>query len=188
MLEYEKKIMLTEDEYLSIVMLMCRCVTPQTQTNYYFDDDNFSMNKKGATYRIRAKDGKYKATIKNHNTEQQECSTEVDLVEKLEFDPQIFDMFGLHYQGELVTDRVVIYKDSVCEVVLDRNMYLGHTDFELEVEYCRESEQRAQVFIESIAEYLVATEQLADVEELLVRVGKGGSKSERFFKRLESCK
>ena len=38
MLEYEKKIMLTADEYLSILMLMCKYVPMQTQTNYYFDN------------------------------------------------------------------------------------------------------------------------------------------------------
>ena len=147
MLEYEKKIMLTEDEYLSILMLMCKYAPMQTQTNYYFDNDNLSMNEKGITCRIRAKDGKYKVTVKNHNAEHPDCSIEVDLVEKAEFDPQIFNVFGLHHQGELVTDRVVMHKDSMCEMVLDRNVYLGHTDFELEVESSKESERRAQTLI-----------------------------------------
>lgn len=188
MLEYEKKIMLSADEYLSILMLMCKYVPMQTQTNYYFDDNNFTMNKKGITCRIRAKDGKYKATVKNHNTDHSECSIEVDLVEKAEFDPQIFNVFGLHHQGELVTDRVVMHKDSTCEVALDRNVYLGHTDFELEVEYCKGSEQRAKMLVENIAECLVATEQLTGIDELLSRVGQKGSKSQRFFERLKKLK
>ena len=57
-LEYEKKIMLTADEYFSILLLVCRDVPVQTQTNYYFDNDDLSMNKKGITCRIRPKDGK----------------------------------------------------------------------------------------------------------------------------------
>ena len=56
MLEHEKKIMLTEDEYLSILMLMCKYAPMQTQTNYYFDNDDLLMNEKGITCRIRAKD------------------------------------------------------------------------------------------------------------------------------------
>ncbi len=185
MLEYEKKIMLTADEYFSILMLVCRDVPLQTQTNYYFDNDDLSMNKKGITCRIRAKDGKYKTTVKNHNASHPDCSTEVDLGENTEFDPQIFKVFGLHYLGKLTTDRVVIYKEATCEMVLDRNVYLGHTDFELEVEYCKDSERRAQVLIENIAEYLIATEQLTTIADFLVRIGQGGSKSHRFFKRLK---
>ncbi len=188
MLEYEKKIMLTEDEYLAIFMLMCKNVPVQTQINYYFDDDDLSMNKKGITCRIRAKDGKYKATVKKHNTEHHDCSIEVDLVEKTEFDPLIFNVFGLCHKGELVTNRVIIYKDSTCEMALDRNVYLGHTDFELEVEYCRESEGRAQTLIDNIGECLVATEQLTGIVEFIARIGQGSSKSQRFFERLKNLK
>ena len=188
MLEYEKKIMLTADEYISILILMCKHAPMETQTNYYFDNDDLSMNKNGITCRIRAKDGKYKATIKNHNAKYPDCSIEVNLVEKSEFDPQIFNVFGLHYQGELITDRVVMHKDSTCEVVLDRNAYLGYTDFELEVEYSKGSEHRAQTVIENIGECLVATEQLMGIDEFVARVGQWKSKSQRFFERLKNGK
>ena len=187
MLEYEKKIMLTANEYFSIIMLMCRYIPMQTQTNYYFDNDDLSMNEKGITCRIRAKDGKYKATIKNHNAEHPDCSVEVDLVEKTEFDPQIFNVFGLHHQGVLITDRVVMHKDSVCEMVLDRNTYLDNTDFELEVEYSKEGEQRAKTLIENIGDCL-ATKQLTGNDDFITRIGKGGSKSQRFFERLKKLK
>lgn len=188
MLEYEKKIMLTADEYFSILQAMCKYVSIESQTNYYFDNDDLSMNKKGITCRIRAKNSKYTATIKNHNTENPDCSIEVDLVEKSEFDPRIFNVFGLHYQGELLTDRIVMHKDSMCKMVLDRNVYLGHTDFELEVEYCKGSERSAQRLIENIAECLVEAEHLSGTDEFLTRIGQGGSKSQRFFERLKSCK
>ena len=188
MLEYEKKIMLTADEYLSILMLMCKYVPMQTQTNYYFDDDEFSMNEKGITCRIRGKNGKFKATIKNHNVESPDCSVEVDLVEKTEFESQIFNVLGLHHQGELITDRVVIHKDPVCEMVLDRNVYLGHTDFELEVEYSKESEQEAQKLIESIGDYLVSTGQLTGIDAFINRIGQAKPKSQRFFDKLKKVK
>ena len=188
MLEYEKKIMLTADEYLSILMLMCKYVPMQTQTNYYFDNDDLSMNAKGITCRIREKNGKYKATVKNHSAVHPDCSIEVDLVEKTEFDPQIFNVLGLHYQGKLVTDRVIMHKDSTSEMVLDRNVYLDHTDFELEVEYSKESENRAQTLIDNIGECLVATEHLTGIDEFIARIGQGKSKSQRFFERLKNKK
>lgn len=188
MFEYEKKVKLTVGEYFSIVMSMCKCSPIESQINYYFDGDDFFMHKKGITCRIRFKNDKYKATVKNHNVKHPECSIEVDLMEKTEFEPEIFNAFGLRCQGELATDRIILYKDSDCEMVLDRNSYLGRMDFELEVEYCKGSEQKAKTLIENIAECLVETKQLTCVDEFLSRVGQGGSKSQRFFERLKNLK
>lgn len=188
MLEYEKKIILTADEYHSILKRLCKDIPRQIQTNYYFDNDDLAMNEKGVTCRIRQKGGKYKATIKSHNAEHPDCSIEVDLSEKTEFDPQIFTVFGFHHQGELVTERVVIHKDSTCEMVIDRNVYLGHTDFELEVEYGKGGEGQAQMLIEDIATCLAAAGRLTNIDAFIARVGQGGSKSQRFFERLKSSK
>ena len=67
MTELEKKL---EDEY-DYLMEHLRNESPllqmpiTTQINYYFDTDDFSMNRQNTTFRIRLKDGKYKATMKN---------------------------------------------------------------------------------------------------------------------------
>ena len=184
MLEYEKKIMLTANEYYTLAMTSrCRNMPKQLQTNYYFDDNDFTMNKKGITCRIRHKNGKYTACVKNHNTNHSDCSMELNLSEDVKFDPQFFKTIGLYCQGELVTERIVIYKDSTCEIMLDRNIYLGHTDFELEVEYCKDSEQKAQKLIKSIAEYLTVARHSEESESFLKRIGQGKSKSQRFFER-----
>lgn len=181
MLEYEKKIMLTEDEYLAIVKLLCKDLPVKTQTNYYFDTDNLDMNSNGITCRIREKDGRYKATIKSHCAERPDCSVEEDLSEKTEFDPSSFTGFGLCYQGELVTDRIVVQKDSDCELVIDCNTYLGHKDFELEIEYREESEHMAQALLESVAEILIAVKLLNDGQAFIDRAKQSKSKSHRFF-------
>ena len=183
MLEYEKKIMLTAEEYLTIVKLMRQCVLTQTQINYYFDTDDFAMNKNGITCRIRAKDGKYSTTIKYHDTDHPDCSVEEDLFEKTEYNPNIFNALGLRYQGELVTERIVLHRDSDCEMVIDRNTYFDYTDFEIEVEYCKDSEHRAQLLLEGIAEALVAEKVLTDMNVFLARTRQGKSKSQRFFQR-----
>ena len=184
MLEYEKKIMLTANEYHTLAMSnRCKNIPKQLQTNYYFDDDDFSMNKKGITCRIRYKNGKYKACIKNHNTNHCDCSMELNLPEDVKFDPHFFKTLGLQGQGELVTERIIIYKYAMCEVVLDRNIYLGHTDFELEVEYCQEGEPKAEKLIKSIAEYLTVARHSEESESFLKRIGQGKSKSQRFFER-----
>jgi len=180
--EYEKKLMLTEAEY-DVTNNLFGNLSSKTQTNYYFDTGDFSMNKKGITCRIREKDGIFKATVKNHSSKHYDCSIEEDLVKKTEFDPRIFNEKGLSCQGKLVTHRTIIYKDALCEMVLDRNTYLGYTDYELEVEYCENSEKKALWLLEDIAEKLVNIKLLGDVDNLLDRIGKGKSKSQRFFER-----
>ena len=68
MIETEKKIILTYEEYLAVIMKMCKYAEPVIQTNYYFDTENLTMNRKGITCRIRFKNGKYTAEIKKRFT------------------------------------------------------------------------------------------------------------------------
>ena len=143
MIEREIKIMLTEEEYTTLARVMCRHKTANTQTNYYFDTDDLSMNRKGITCRIRHKNGLYKATVKKHNADGAECSIENDICEKTEFDPTVFNALGLRFQGELVTERLKLCDDVFCNAELDRNTYLGKTDFELEIEYSEAYKKKA---------------------------------------------
>ena len=186
MLEYEKKLMLTKDEY-AVLTAQCKGMCVEMQTNYYFDTDDLTMNRKGITCRIRAKNGKYRTTIKNHCTENPSCSIEEHICESNEFNTRIFEALGLRLQGELVTSRIIMYRDSFCEIVLDRNTYLGHTDFEIEVEYSGECETRALEYLKSVAEYFVSANINDSAEEYLHRIGKGKSKSERFFEWKQSA-
>lgn len=189
MLEYEKKIMLSFDEHATLsAMLLNNGIFPKTQTNYYFDNDELSMNRRGITCRIRAQNGKYKATIKNHRTDSLDCSTEADLTEGTEFNPQVFQALGLHYQGALITERFTVHKDSVCKVMLDRNIYLGYMDYELEVEYRKDGEPRAVAVIKQIAQHFLGTDQPDAINAFLSRAGQGKFKSQRFFDRLKNSK
>ena len=188
MLEYEKKFMLTENEYFAIMELMCRREPWTVQTNHYFDTDDYRMNEQKITCRIREKNGIYKTVIKNHGTKQTDCSIEVELAQVSEFDPQIFKALGLRYQGNLVTERIVVYKDSRCKMVLDRNTYLGNTDFELEIEYREGEEQHAQTVLKDAALALISYGLLNKTSELAARVSDDASKSQRFFDRLKNLK
>ncbi len=185
MIEYEKKILLTAEEYNVIALMRKNDNLPKMQTNYYFDNDDLSMNDKGITCRIRAKDGKFIATIKNHGGENPDCSVEDGLVESNEFDTKIFDTLGLRYQGELVTWRVPIYKDNDIEVVIDKNTYLGIIDYELEIEYREGNAENAQTLLKKIAEELVGAQILTNKSEFLNRVGRCKTKSQRFFEQLK---
>ena len=181
MIEREIKIMLSEEEYATLARVMCRHRTVNTQTNYYFDTDDLSMNKKGITCRIRYKNGFYKATVKKHNADGAECSIENDICEKTEFDPTVFNTLGLRFQGELVTERLKICDDVFCNAVLDRNTYLGKTDFELEIEYSEACKKKAYSYLDGIADLLFRYEHLQDKKELISRISHAKSKSQRFF-------
>ena len=186
MLEYEKKIILTREEY-TMLADQCKNNMVESQINYYFDTDDLYMNRKGITCRIRSKNGKYKTTVKNHCTDDRGCSVEEHLCESTDFKPQIFEAMGLRLQGELITERIIMYRDALCEMVLDRNTYLGHIDFEIEIEYAAGCEAKALECLRNVAEYFVAAKVMDCTDECMNRIGKGKSKSERFFhwKRLE---
>lgn len=183
MLELEKKILLTEKEYIALAMNLCKSVPVLMQTNYYFDTEDYSMNKKEITCRIRAKNGKFKSTVKRHYTGDEDCSTEIDGEVKDYFDLDAFKDMGLILQGSLVTERIVMHKEKFCKAVIDRNTYLGFTDYELEIEYIEGHGDEAMHIIKDIAKKISNYLKFYPAEEFLTRIGKSKSKSERFFER-----
>ena len=68
MIEQEKKIPLTEEEYNYLIGLLGYNKPIFKQSNYYFDTDDLFMNKNSITCRIRLKKGKYTGTMKFHST------------------------------------------------------------------------------------------------------------------------
>ena len=61
MIEYEKKILLTFKEYLTILGTLGKDKRSYSQANYYFDTENLDMYRKEITYRIRQKGDKTEA-------------------------------------------------------------------------------------------------------------------------------
>lgn len=192
MTELEKKLLLTEDEYDYLMEhlgyespLIQKPIT--TQINYYFDTDDFSMNRQNTTCRIRMKDGKYKATMKNHSSGgDQSTETEMEIRNGLE--SNAFTDMGLKLQGELITKRCIVFHDDNCEVVLDKNEYLGHTDYELEIEYASEHEKDAQAILRIFKDMLIRRKCFLTYKESLKDSPNVPSKSNRFFERMSSTK
>jgi len=192
MTELEKKLLLTEDEY-DYLMEHLGYESPLiqkpiiTQINYYFDTDDFSMNRQSTTCRIRLKDGKYKATMKKHASGgDQSTETEMEIYNGLE--NNAFTEMGLKLQGELVTNRCVVFKDKSCEAVLDKNEYLGQTDYELEIEYTPEHENDAQAILNVFRDMITRRKCFLAYKESLKDVPNVPSKSSRFFERMSSTK
>ena len=115
-------------------------------------------------------------------------STETEMEIRNGLESNAFTDMGLKLQGELVTKRCVVFKDTDCEVVLDKNEYLGHTDYELEIEYTREHENDAQAILNFFRDMLTRRKCFLAYKESLKVAPDVPSKSSRFFERMSSTK
>ena len=152
-----------------------------TQVNYYYMDVNNELLQHDITMRIREKNGIYRLQVKvpyqNDN---------INFSRKLEFEKEISGaisrLSSSYYQqmlpndiqidyvnkiGHLTTQRM-IYNIQGCEIALDKNEYLGVTDYELEIEF----EQSLPVIVQK---------KLAD-ENVRFTVRPNG-KNRRYFNR-----
>ena len=190
MTEFEKKMLLTEEEYNYLMEHLGHDVpfchkSIFKQINYYFDTDDLSMNRQNTTCRVRFKDGKYKATMKSHSGNgEQSTETEMEVHDGIR-DNAFLDM-GLKLFGELITERCIILKDGICEVVLDKNEYLGYTDFELEIEYIPMFEHHAERVLNMLISCLIDNDVTPAVQSANSYIPNVPSKSKRFFERYSS--
>ena len=182
MIEHEKKLLLSKDEYEYLLVGLGKDKPIVKQTNYYFDTENLSMNSQNTTCRIRLKDGKYKGTIKKHASNAN-YSTETEIAVRNGIHDNAFVDMGLILQGNLVTERLILFKNDVCEVVLDKNSYLGYIDYELEIEYLPEYEQTALVALKVFFDLLQYKFPFLTESSLRKRIENVCSKSKRFFER-----
>lgn len=128
------------------------------QTNYYFDTDDFLLAEKNYALRIREKNACYEATLKTGRTTDQNTTssreynkslTEYEALSVLEKEkhisevfPELIDLCNLSkkqvlvLQGSLTTYRTSFKPISnLYAIELDRNIYLGIEDYEIEWEY-----------------------------------------------------
>ena len=182
MIEHEKKLLLSKKQYeylFNNYCTTCSDITVIKQVNYYFDTDDFIMNRRNITCRIRLKNGKYVGTMKQHSSGT-DNSTETQVNVKNGILENDFTEAGLKLQGELVTKRYILHRDSSSEVVLDKNEYLGYEDYELEIEYSDGHEKEACDIYDKI---LTEISQIHPYPKDNVTFLYVPSKSTRFFKR-----
>lgn len=179
MLEFEKKLMLTAPEYRSLMKLRDADAEKICQTNYYYDSDGFDMNALGITCRIREKNGRFEASLKAHQGHG--CSVEKTVSAADRNDDALFRELNISCKGSLETVRTVLLKGDGIEVTADRNTYLGHVDYELEIEFEPSKEKRAEFMLKLIGEYLCRGKSDEEKAEFFRRQAVCRSKSERFF-------
>ena len=149
-LEIERKNLLTKDEYNRLITgLSLTEVTPENQRNHYFETADFQLKQVGSALRIREKNGAYVLTLKEPQgdglLETHEPLTKEEAHQLIAnngvIKPTIatrikalgVSVEALMFGGTLETNRIEVNQDDVL-VVLDESHYLGHVDYELEVE------------------------------------------------------
>lgn len=179
MLEYEKKAILSEKEYL-LLKEHSNVLKRIVQKNYYYDTEDFLLNRQGITYRIREKDGIYEVTAKYPygDSVRKEVSHSICSVPK----SLIFDKKTVNLHGMMETERIFLYRDEMCEIVIDKNTYLGEVDYELEIEYLGDCERYAIHWLWKIWDEFIIY-GFDNEESLYERSLHPSSKSERFFKK-----
>ena len=185
MVEFEKKVLISPQEYEMLMQQRYTYGTTYLQTNYYYDTNDFKLNKTGITCRVRERDGIRKATVKDHQQKQKECSVET-LISYGDEPDRFFRRMGLECQGRLKTERHLYTICPGVEVSIDKNTYLDMVDYELEIEYDLRFEATAHIEMKAIENFILFNEGNMAASEFHKRIGKGGSKSERFFER-KSC-
>lgn len=186
MYEFEKKLLLTEEEYQVLLMYFGRDLSTEKQINYYFDTDDYSMNQKGITCRIRYKNGKYRATMKSHQVLSDDCSIESDSDVQNGLEKNCFTDMGLTLQGSLTTERTVVLKNASYEMILDRNRYLGEIDYELEIEYPDGGQHQATQLMEKVCEILLKNCRTTTIRSIRERMKQNRCKSRRFFEKKQA--
>ena len=105
MLEFEKKIILSQTEYEKLCSVYQKPII--IQENYYYDTAKQDYNRKGITLRIRKKDEKYTATVKIHSVDS-DCSKEFSREAENEYDTALFTGKGVVLQGCMQSERMCI--------------------------------------------------------------------------------
>lgn len=184
MTEREKKRLLNRREYEYLTETFRKSIHTTRQVNYYFDTDDLAMHRQHITCRLRRQlpDGSFSATMKQHiaGTDQ---STETAMAVFDGTRDNAFTHMGLRLMGELVTERSVIWEATACRAMLDKNQYLGKTDYELEVEYDEGEEAAAQSMFHTVLDLLMQYRCMLAHRDIYKQEYSAPSKSERFFGR-----
>lgn len=141
-LETEYKFLLSKSEF---VMIEARCdelglkKSQYVQINYYYDTEDNVYFKNNTTIRIRQIENALKMQIKQHRSTNSEFRLSDEYEKEVEQLPRVVDHPDtnerLICKGFLVTERKKYLFGNNIRVCLDHNLYLGVSDYEVEVEF-----------------------------------------------------
>ncbi|QHE51471.1 CYTH domain-containing protein [Pontibacillus sp. HMF3514] len=169
-IEIEFKNLLTETEYEQLTEeLPFNTDNRFTQTNYYFETEEFDLKERGCALRIRKKKDSWTATLKEPHVdgllETHDTLTEEEVRAwmndapspapniELRLQNMGLSFSDVQFKGALITERMEVpYQNTL--LVLDRSHYNQQTDYELELE-AKEKEHGEHVFNEILEQYSI---------------------------------
>lgn len=176
----------TEEEFKYLVsyewyqMMLSKCSARYPsyndclQVNYYYDTEDYVLNKMNTTVRIRQKDDVSELQIKKHHKYDRELVTSDEYTKEIDVLPYMIKATSipciLRLKGVLITERRTFTFGNNSIICFDKNVYLGICDYEVEIEVDKSDIDEA---LEIVAYLNVEQKQIE-------------SKSERFFKRLNA--
>lgn len=181
MLEFEKKVILTEREYRFLTEYRYVRGRECVQINHYYDTEDFHWCSQGITCRIREKDGIFQSTVKQHYVKDHDGSVESSWAATVGWDDAEFRNMGLIYQGCLETTRKTCEVTPYLKIMLDKNRYLGVLDYELEMEYEPTFEREVMQEFDRMCEILYIHGIIESISDFKAGLGTGAHKSKRFF-------
>lgn len=162
-MEYEKKLLLTADEFHRVKNFLPFSTDPIVQTNDYFETKNLQLREKRCALRIRHIDKQHTLTLKeprkNGLLETHVPLTDEQVKEWKRSDVQhqnrvterlialAIPLNKLQWIGSLTTKRWIYEREQIA-YMLDRSTYNGIIDYEIEVE--APSLQRADGALQSL--------------------------------------
>lgn len=185
MTEFEKKMLLTKDEYEHLMDFFSNLypsgkLSSTKQINYYFDTDKLDMNRQNITCRVRYKDGQYKGMMKRHHSDTlKSTEEEMELYDGVT-NNSFIDM-GMEMYGSMTTERCVVLENVGLVVVLDKNKYLGFVDYELEIEYLPANEAEARIIFHCLTTELMVWHLMHKSKDEFTQSKTTLNKSNRFF-------
>lgn len=182
MIEREKIIIVSYPEFIYIKNMFNKKY-PITQSDIYYDNECYDLNKLGITCRIREFENKFTLTIKEHQNNWGDISIEnTKIINSLSGD-EYFTNMGLKRQGRLITIRYSFYPYNGINLCLDNNIYLGESDYVLEIKYNEGMEDLAYHELKSISYLLFFNHISFQTNSLILRIENPVCKSKRFFDR-----
>jgi len=173
MIETEYKFLLDKATFNRIKDNVCGLYNNSStllQTNYYYDDEQYSLNKNNITLRVRQIGETLKLQKKQHNIETNMPVVSDETEKVITALPHVIDD-KYFLKGSLVTQRCRVSTNSSVHIDLDINYYLGICDYEVEIEINNSSNYQAETLIAELG--------LANIINIQ-------GKSSRFFQRLKN--
>ncbi len=187
MKEYEYKWMLDRKAYEKLCRMICDIgfddIEQDVHINYYYDTKEMKYRKNGTTVRVRQKDDKLTGEVKyliscdGANVSREESYELKGFPLRIRLQGNLLEL-----KGQLVTDRLKASLSRGLVLCLDRSMYLGVVDYEMELEYLPWCERMAVEWKNAFDSYLSRICALDDEIAASSKCTKAGaSKAERFF-------